>query len=48
MSYLYQKVCFHTRMLPLKVKRATEAIEKRKKRKRKKRIKKRGGNTTIF
>ena len=36
MSYLYQKVCCHTRMLPLKVKRAMEAIEKRKRKKREK------------
>ena len=49
MSYLYQKVCCHTRMLPLKVKRAMEAIEKwnRKKewkREKEKRIKKKGAH----
>ena len=56
MSYLYQKVCCHIRVLPLKVKRAMEAIEKRnrkrkknrKKRKRKKKNKEKGGNITIL
>ena len=57
MSYLYQKVCCHIRVLPLKVKRAMEAIEKRnrkrkknieKRKKGKKRNKEKGGNITIL
>ena len=40
MSYLYQKVCCHIRMLPLKVKRAMEAIEKWNRKKKKKSEKK--------
>ena len=56
MSYLYQKVCYHIRVLPLKVKRAMEAIEKRnrkrkkieKREKRKNGIKKKGATLLYF